>query len=71
MNIALISAIISLAFLIGKLALTYKNADVKACIQDTVLVFISGAIGLYGYGKYGVTKLAEKKTEVFTEKPNF
>jgi len=71
MNIFLIAGLISVVFLIGKMGLTYKNADTKLCIQDTVLVFVSSAVGLYGYEKYGTSKIMTKATEVFTEKPNF
>lgn len=71
MNIFLIASLISLVFLLGKMGLTYKNTNVKACIQDTVLVFASSAVGLYGYDKYGSSKITTKATEVFTENPNF
>ena len=71
MNIFLIASLISIVFLIGKMGLTYKNANVKSCIQDAVLVFVSSAAGLYGYDKYGNGKMTTKPTEVFVEKPNF
>jgi hypothetical protein len=71
MNILFVATLGTIVFFIGKMALTYKNPNVKACIQDSVLAYASSFIGLYGYEKYGNLKTTAKPTEVFTEKPNF
>jgi hypothetical protein len=71
MNFFLLASIISLVFLLGKMGLSYKDINPKACVQDAVLVFASSALGLYGYDKYAAVKTTVKHAEVFTEKPNF
>ena len=71
MNIFLIASLISTVYVMGKMGLSYKNVNVKACIQDALLVFVSSAVGLYGYDKYGAQQMTTKPTEVFNEKPNF
>ena len=71
MNNSVIAALICAVFIVFKLGLKYKNPDVKAAVQDGVLVYISSIVGLYGMEYYGAKPVIAKVAAVFTEKPNF
>jgi hypothetical protein len=71
MNLALVAAIVSAVFLALKMAINYKQPNLKAYIQDAVIVFMSSMAGLYGYERYLGKPVAPKVAAVFTEAPGF
>ena len=71
MNIPLLGAIVSIAYLILKMGINYKSLDPKAYLQDAVLVFAGAMTGLYAFDRFGSKPVVPKIAEVFTEKPPF
>jgi len=68
MNSALISAMISILYVIIKMAIHYKESPTPN-VKDGMLVFVSSMAGLYAVEQFGQIK--PKITEVFTETPSF
>jgi hypothetical protein len=67
MNSVLLSVLISVFFILGKMVIHYKESP-SPNIKDGILVFLSSIATLYGAQQY---VLKPKVTEVFTEKPPF
>jgi len=67
MNITFTAIIISVLFVLGKMAIHYKESP-SPNIKDGILVFLSSLSTLYAMQQY-VPKV--KITDVFLEKPNF
>ena len=67
MNSTLLSVLISILFVLGKMAIHYKESP-SPNIKDGILVFLSSIATLYGAQQYTIKP---KVTEVFTEKPPF
>jgi hypothetical protein len=70
MNIALVSLIITVVFMCIQYG-TKTDMDPKVLMKDGAASFMSCLFGLYGYEYYSAKPLAQKTTEVFTEKPTF
>jgi hypothetical protein len=67
MNSVGISFIISLIYVLAKMALQYKE-NPRPNVKDGVLVFLSSMAGFYATDYFS---LKPKVTDVFTEAPNF
>jgi hypothetical protein len=70
MNLALVSFIIAAVFMVIQYG-TKANLDPKVLVKDGAAAFMSSLFALYGYEYYSAKPLAQKTTEVFTEKPTF
>jgi len=68
MNSVFISAMISILYVILKMAIHYKESPTPN-IKDGMLVFVSSIAGLYAMEQFGHSK--SKVIEVFTETPSF
>jgi hypothetical protein len=71
MNLAVVSGIAAVLFFAVKMGLNYTNPSPKDYVQDSVLAFISCAVGLYAYTTYFDKPIGSKTPVVFTERPNF
>ena len=68
MNLGLTSAIISILYVILKMALNYKESP-KPNVREGVMVFLCSLLSLYGIEQYGIAK--PKIIEVLTTPPDF
>jgi hypothetical protein len=68
MNLGITSAIISILYVILKMALNYKESP-KPNLKDGVSVFLCSLISLYGIEQYSIAK--PKIIEVITTPPDF
>ena len=68
MNSAIISAMISILYVIIKMAVHYKESPTPN-VKEGIIVFMSSMAGLYAVEQFGQIK--PKVTEVFTETPSF
>ena len=68
MNLGLTSAIISILYVILKMALNYKDSP-KPNVKEGVMVFMCSLVSLYGIEQYAIAK--PKITEVLTTPPDF
>ena len=68
MNSAMISAMISVFYVLAKMAIHYKEQP-SPNVKDGILVFLSSMVGFYASDYLGPLK--PKITEVFTETPTF
>ena len=68
MNLGLTSAIISILYVILKMALNYKESP-RPNVKECVMVFVCSLVSLYGIEQYAIAK--PKITEVLTTPPDF
>ena len=68
MNLGISAIIISVLFVLFKMALNYKDSP-KPDLKDGLVVFISSIAGLYALENYSLVK--SKGVEVFTAPPEF
>jgi hypothetical protein len=68
MNLGLTSAIISILYVILKMALNYKESP-KPNVKEGIMVFMCSLVSLYGIEQYAIAK--PKITEVLTTPPDF
>lgn len=68
MNSLIISAMISLFYVLIKMAINYKESP-NPNVKDGMFVFLSSMIGLYASEYIGKTK--PSVMNVFTENPSF
>ena len=68
MNLGISAIIISVVFVLFKMALNYKDSP-KPDLKDGFIVFVSSIAGLYALDHYSLVK--PKGIEVFTAPPEF
>lgn len=68
MNLGITSAMISVLYVVLKMALNYKESP-KPNLKDGIMVFMCSLISLYGIEQYSISK--PKIIEVITTPPDF
>jgi len=68
MNLGITSVIISILYIILKMALNYKESP-RPNVKEGVMVFVCSLVSLYGIEQYAIAK--PKITEVLTTPPDF
>ena len=73
-NIYIVSALISVSYLIFKFAemriLEKENKPIKDLVKDALMVYISVVVGFYILSQFG-QKIIKSAPKVFTDNPGF